>query len=707
MAQELEVLAKGIGSALSASPHERQWGESILEASSVQPKHCERLLHLVCSATVDNAVRLLAATQLKNEVLRHWSRSGRIAHEERGPLRDALLTRLAHPEPHEGVGVQIALTIARIMRSETNCTESLVLRAFSTAMQQPRELLPHALFALLYTCKELCAMRLPAQRRLGAEVARVLLSPTLSHWRSSLSSSLEAGAPPHSSSAPPHSSSPRSALLLGILYTKIVRRLSQLALNSRGEGADAEWGSTSQQALRAAAAVQERCGARLAAGVDGAGGAGGVGGVAELGRLGGALGKLLLALSDHPHFAWEGAVASAQETLFNEAATRTALLDACVGGGAAQAQSAQAALCAREEHCSSLPTHCAALLARFLDAEDSPERQPLLRAWTAATPLPPLLAVLRTLAQRGTSELIEWEADPECYACEWLLPPLDDVAPDDDDFFDLTATAADDEDGSVPGGQSRVQRLKHSAERVFGILLELAPSEVGAALVNGLLPTHPCQPSESLRSRLERDASYVLLGLGASELSSHGVSFRNVLEVAGRDGGALASGAGPIAALIQARLCWLLSCWWAFGGSGVVEDDQSAGSEAYLLLTTIASGGKDLAARLQASQVLCSLLRASGPDELDTFAPLTPGLLSAIGASMATCESDEALLWLLETMREALASAPAALHATVLPALGALHAKAAHSRREVLLNRLQEVAELAQATSETSSHQRY
>ena len=74
---------------------------------------------------------------------------------------------------------------------------------------------------------------------------------------------------------------------------------------------------------------------------------------------------------------------------------------------------------------------------------------------------------------------------------------------------------------------------------------------------------------------------------------------------------------------------------------------------------------------------------------------------------MATCESDEALLWLLETMREALASAPAALHATVLPALGALHAKAAHSRREVLLNRLQEVAELAQATSETSSHQRY
>ena len=141
MAQELEVLAKGIGSALSASPHERQWGESILEASSVQPKHCERLLHLVCSATVDNAVRLLAATQLKNEVLRHWSRSGRIAHEERGPLRDALLTRLAHPEPHEGVGVQIALTIARIMRSETNCTESLVLRAFSTAMQQPGELL--------------------------------------------------------------------------------------------------------------------------------------------------------------------------------------------------------------------------------------------------------------------------------------------------------------------------------------------------------------------------------------------------------------------------------------------------------------------------------------------------------------------------------------------------------------------------------------
>lgn len=55
----------------------------------------------------------------------------------------------------------------------------------------------------------------------------------------------------------------------------------------------------------------------------------------------------------------------------------------------------------------------------------------------------------------------------------------------------------------------------------------------------------------------------------------------------------------------------------------------------------------------QASQVLCTLLRSSGPDELEAFAPLTRELLPALGAAMAACESDEALLWLLETMREA------------------------------------------------------
>lgn len=73
----------------------------------------------------------------------------------------------------------------------------------------------------------------------------------------------------------------------------------------------------------------------------------------------------------------------------------------------------------------------------------------------------------------------------------------------------------------------------------------------------GLLPAQPPAAADSLRSRLERDAWYVLLGLGASELADHAcVTFRNVLDVAGRDAGALAVVAGPVASMVQVRqLC--------------------------------------------------------------------------------------------------------------------------------------------------------
>mmetsp|Transcript_41241 Transcript_41241/g.113438 ORF Transcript_41241/g.113438 Transcript_41241/m.113438 type:complete len:193 (+) Transcript_41241:101-679(+) len=84
-------------------------------------------------------------------------------------LRAALIQRLTEPEPSERVGVQLALALARIMRSEANRGQAAVLEGFAEALR--RSSLPgHALLALLHTGKELRSMRLPAQRRLAAMV---------------------------------------------------------------------------------------------------------------------------------------------------------------------------------------------------------------------------------------------------------------------------------------------------------------------------------------------------------------------------------------------------------------------------------------------------------------------------------------------------------------------------------------------------------
>lgn len=134
----------------------------------------------------------------------------------------------------------------------------------------------------------------------------------------------------------------------------------------------------------------------------------------------------------------------------------------------------------------------------------------LLRAWMAQTQLPALLAVLSTLVQRGMTELSEWGADPESYVCEWQLPPLDESAADDDE------SCGADADGEVSSGQSRVQRLKHAAERVFGVLLQLAPAEVSPRMYPPLcFVTLPAARSHLSRCHLRQQSSRRLRPLAA------------------------------------------------------------------------------------------------------------------------------------------------------------------------------------------------
>ena len=61
-----------------------------------------------------------------------------------------------------------------------------------------------------------------------------------------------------------------------------------------------------------------------------------------------------------------------------------------------------------------------------------------------------------------------------------------------------------------------------------------------------------------------------------------------------RDGSTLTLALAPV---IQARLCWLLSCWWAFGGDAEAEADRRATGISYSLIVAMLSDGIDMAVR--------------------------------------------------------------------------------------------------------------
>ena len=511
MASSLDSLAWALPAALSAAHGEREQAQGAIQACALLPGYCTRLLQLTAAFELGDSARLLAATQLKNEILRRWCAGPRgIPETERPVLREGLLARLATDEPCEQVGLQIGMTVARIMRSEANRGLGTVLQAFLDAMLQRQHLPPHALLALLHTTKELGTMRLPAQKLLAARVARLLLPSLSQQWSAALHAAMQPASDVRSVAA-------------ATLFTKVVRQLHDriAAVAARPEAeAEAEQqrqqqqqqlAETAQLVLAAAPLVQQRCAA------SGAG--------AAWVRLGGALGKLLGALAardtrggeggeggegsedgeseedgggaagaDDGSFPWGEAARVCWGVLLLEAEGRQRLLAAASPhggeGGEGGERAALAALAARERGASALPTHCARLLERGTAGRAAV-------AAAVAAPLgvrPELLPALLSLMALPAAQLAEWEADAEEFACGLLLPPLEplDTGPgeegDDDDDSGGDEGAEEEEEGGacfdeadagLAGAAANVgghaHRLQQAAETLLVALLWCRP----------------------------------------------------------------------------------------------------------------------------------------------------------------------------------------------------------------------------------------
>jgi len=759
LADPAQQLAWAVTTALSApDPAERRRAEDAIKSCALQPGYCCLLLQLTAAPELGDTARLLAATQLKNEVLRRWCGGPRgIPEAERPVLRAALLARLASAEPCEQVGLQVGITIARIMRSEANRGLSTVLQAFIDAMLQQQLLPPHALLALLYTAKELGSMRLPAQKRLAARVAALLLPSLCQQWSVALHAAMQPGAEEGSVAAL-------------TLLTKVVRQLfERLAAGGEAAAADDDDEERQRRQRRAESAalvlaavplVQQRCAA--------------AGGGATWARLGSALGKLLVALArqdaqataaaadddgggggggegiaagvassaggalEGGGFPWGQAVEVCWAQLVEEAACRTRLLGAAGGGGGGGGGGSAAplaALEARERGCSQLPMRCLELLELATDGAPAASGAVAAALCARAEALPALLA----LVQLPATLVVDWEADAEEWACTALLPPLDDDDDGDDDGDDededdddgggggVAGMGDDDDDGGraegeeaegLAGAASNVvgpaHRLQQAAERLLVALLWASPE--AAPLLLRQLPASQCTPHEPLPMQLRRDACYAALGLCACQLQDHlrysallQACVREAAALGGADGGGGGggSGGGAVAApparlrgLLQSRLCWLISCWWAFGASDSADENARDTATSLALLTRMLHAGADAAARLQAAEALRTLLGGADAETIALFRPAAAEALAGLAAAIGACEGDEACLRLLRLLRLLLTLLPGAMaeapaQATPLrETLGALWDAAQRQQRRLLLRELRRVQRL-------------
>lgn len=688
------VLATALSQALSASPTDRRAGEEVLWASSQQPGHCARLLACAIASggdgRLDDSTRLCAATQLRGYVHRQWRGSGRgIAAEERPALRAKLIEQLGREEASDAIAMQLALSLARIMRFEANTGAADVLQSFVHALRT-RPQPPQALLALLHTAKELSTMRLPAQRAFAARVAIGLLPEVEPTWIASLQAVAAAGA-----AATPHD------LRGAALHTKVVRQLIERLDDARGSLDGVDVASTCPSLAHGATGL---CGAAL----------GSIEAVhathcttAAWDRLGSALGKLLGALTrvfgDADDFPWARTLSVCERCLLDESELRRTLSARAVmtGGGAADGW---AALDARQQHGSSLAARCAAVLTDGIFAGAA-----------EGCALESLVPALLTLMQRSVEQLREWSAEPEALACSELLPPLEEV--EEEEELDAEDGEGDeespygDEDGDDEGegeegngsaaalnSYGRAARLQCAAENALTAVLDARPDEASAALL-AQLPASACAVDEPLGAQLQRDAAYCALGLCPYQLQES-LGYSAVLAAATREaealGAAAAAGATlPLAAPLQARLCWLLPCWWAFG-SGEDEENERSCAASYALLVGALRSGADMAVALQAARSLGLMLRDLGESDLQLFLPLAPAALSALAAALGACTSDEAVRWCLRLIAQLLRQTPSAWpHAPDVPAaLQMLWARAEQEGRHLILRDLRRIAAL-------------
>lgn len=114
-------------------------------------------------------------------------------------------------------------------------------------------------------------------------------------------------------------------------------------------------------------------------------------------------------------------------------------------------------------------------------------------------------------------------------------------------------------------------------------------------LVLRLIPPHPSGGGEGLGEQLHREACYAALGVGAWAFSQS-LPFSRLLHAVASEANAVDAANPLLAPQLQARLCWLLSCWWAFGSEE--ESDESCCLASYSLLARMLHGA-DVFVQLQ------------------------------------------------------------------------------------------------------------
>ena len=164
----------------------------------------------------------------------------------------------------------------------------------------------------------------------------------------------------------------------------------------------------------------------------------------------------------------------------------------------------------------------------------------------------------------------------------------------------------------------------------------------------------------------------------------------------------------PLAAPLQSRICWLVRCWWAFGGGEGGEEDERSCAASYAMLCQMLHGGADLAVRLQASVAIGGVLGSLDGDNLRLFAPAAPSICAGLASSLAASETDAGRLWLLRLLGRlarklpGLTQQPETVQA-LPPILGALWHRAQQERQDLLVRELRRVAHAGWSWTEAVS----
>ena len=412
-----------------------------------------------------------------------------------------------------------------------------------------------------------------------------------------------------------------------------------------------------------------------------------------------------------------------------EAEGRRALRRAAAGGSAALDE-----LEARERFGSSLPLHLASLLE--LGASKLVEE-----AWLYGEKerFVSIVHAAVGLMGRTVRQLQQWSADPESFACEvpcrrrmssrrrrrrvtralaaalrmhWAVAMrmrrrrTTRMARMMTMVLEVVMMPRRMRRATAADGSNRMRAVVARLLRASGYVrveslprLGYAACRMRWASLARAVPPSACTAADPLDAQIDREASYTALGLGGWQLQHH-LSYAQLLTAILNEEAALKASAPPpmLSGALQARLCWLVSCWWAFGSGGDPAEDERLCDASYSFLVRQLAAS-DLAVRLQAAHVLSSLVRAAGREDVAQLVPHATQALVGLASILGACTADDGCLWTLRAMGAFLrrVGLPAEARAGVVPVLEAVWQRAEREQRGLLLRGMRAVAAAVRA----------